>query len=223
MQLTKSLFQLISKFLAQRKIYLTRSLSFRQRPDKLAISFDFVRHTTLELCYEEIILKNIKGNVAELGVYKGEFSQKLNHLFSDRKIYLFDTFEGFDDKDIEIEKAQNFSDGKQDFSDTSIDLVMQQMTYPENCIIKKGFFPETAEGIDDRFCFVSLDTDLFEPIYQGLLFFYPKLEKGGYIFVHDFNNDGYKGTRHAVTKFCSENKISYVPIPDNSGTVIITK
>lgn len=223
MQLTKSLFQNISKILARRKIYLTRSLSFRQRPDKLPISFDFVRYTTLELCYEEIILKNIKGNVAELGVYKGEFSKKLNQLFSDRKIYLFDTFEGFDDKDIHIEKEQKFSDGKQDFSDTSIDLVMQKMTYPENCIIKKGFFPETAEGINDRFCFVSLDTDLYEPIYQGLLFFYPKLEKGGYIFVHDFNNDGYKGTRHAVTKFCTENNISYVPIPDNSGTVIITK
>ncbi len=223
MNITKTIFKIISKALASKKIYFTKSLSFRKWPEKLPISLDYVRHATLELCYEEIMAKKIKGNVAEVGVYKGDFSKKLNQLFTDRQLYLFDTFEGFNDKDIHTEQEQNFSDGKQDFSDTSIDLVMGKMPHPENCIIKKGFFPETAEDINDRFCFVSLDTDLYEPIYQGLVFFYPKLEKGGYIFVHDFNNVGYKGARQAVTKFCTENAISYVPIPDNSGTVIITK
>ena len=56
------------------------------------------------------------------------------------------------------------------------------MAHPDNCIVKQGFFPETATDVEDTFCFVSIDTDLYEPIYQGLKFFYPKLEKGGYIF-----------------------------------------
>jgi len=41
--------------------------------------------------------------------------------------------------------------------------------------------------------------------------------------VHDFNNSGYKGVREAVLEFCREKGISYVPIPDVCGTVIITK
>ena len=41
--------------------------------------------------------------------------------------------------------------------------------------------------------------------------------------VHDFNNLEYKGVREAVLEFCRENGISYVPIPDVAGTVIITK
>jgi O-methyltransferase len=70
---------------------------------------------------------------------------------------------------------------------------------------------------------VSLDTDLFEPVYQGLLFFYPKLVPGGYIFIHDFNNDAYKGAREAVEKFCREQKINYLPIPDLGGSAVIVK
>jgi O-methyltransferase len=41
--------------------------------------------------------------------------------------------------------------------------------------------------------------------------------------VHDFNNLNYKGVREAVLEFCREKGISYVPIPDIGGTVIITK
>ena len=71
--------------------------------------------------------------------------------------------------------------------------------------------------------FVSIDADLYEPIYAGLQFFYKYLVRGGYIFVHDFNNDNYKGARKAVEQFCEEQNISFTPIPDAAGSVIITK
>ena len=198
----------------------TYNSSFKQ---ELAYNLDFVRYTTLELCANEINLNNIEGNVAELGVYKGEFAKRLNQLFPDKKLYLFDTFEGFNAKDINIEKQKSFSSGEQDFSDTSVDLVLSKMKYPNNCIIKQGYFPESAVGVDDKFCFVSIDADLYEPILSGLQFFYPKLESKGYIFVHDFNNDLYKGAKKAVIEFCNANNIGYLPIPDSCGTAIITK
>lgn len=190
---------------------------------KLPINFDYVRYRTLELCAEEIVLKNVKGNIAEVGVYRGNFAEKMNLLFPEKKIYLFDTFEGFDQKDVELEKMNNFSPGNQNFSDTSVQLVLNKMRYKENAIVKKGFFPETAANLDDIFCFVSLDADLYQPIIEGLRFFYPKLQNGGYIFIHDFNNEEYKGARKAVMEFCDENNINYLPIPDNGGSAIISK
>lgn len=78
------------------------------------------------------------------------------------------------------------------------------MQHPEQCIIRKGYFPESAINTDDNFVLVSLDTDLFAPIYEGLNFFYPRLVKGGCIFIHDFNNDSYKGARKAVELFCKK-------------------
>ncbi len=77
--------------------------------------------------------------------------------------------------------------------------------------------------MNNTFRLVSLDADLYEPIYNGLKFFYPKLASGGYILIHDFNSDGYKGVREAVSKFCKEENIGYVPISDKCGTVILSK
>jgi O-methyltransferase len=220
----KSIYQPFAKLLAAKKLHLSKSLAYNSSfKQQLAYNLDFVRYTTLELCANEIKANNINGDIAELGVYKGEFAKRLNQLFSDKKLYLFDTFEGFDAKDIDTEKQKSFSNGEQDFSDTSVELVLNKMKFRDNCIVKKGYFPESAIGVDDKFCFVSIDADLYEPILSGLQFFYPKLQPRGYIFVHDFNNDLYKGAKKAVIEFCSDNNIGYLPIPDSCGSAIITK
>jgi len=97
------------------------------------------------------------------------------------------------------------------------------MEYKQNCIIKKGYFPDTAVEIDEIFSFVSIDCDLYEPIYNGLQYFYEKLSNGGYIMVHDYNSKEYTGVKKALRKFSEEKKISYFPLCDNVGSVVIMK
>lgn len=206
------------------KIFVGNSLDYLQRPRNIDKNYlDYVRLSTLELVSNEINKNALKGNVAELGVYKGKFARYINFYFPDRTLYLFDTFEGFDSRDVAKEKQKSFSSGEQDFSDTSIEMVMKLMPNPKKCQPVKGFFPESAKDIEDRFVFVSLDADLYEPIYNGLLYFYPRLARGGYIFIHDFNNDSYKGSRKAVEQFCSEQNINFVPLPDAGGSAVISK
>ena len=184
---------------------------------------DYIRLSTLELVSNQIEVSNLSGAVAELGVYKGKFARYINQYFPNRKLYLFDTFKGFDEVDIKTEQSNKFSHGDQDFSNTSVKNVLAIMPHPNQCIIKEGFFPETANGLEEKFAFVSIDTDLYDPIYNGLQYFDPRLVKGGYIFIHDFNNDAYLGAKQAVIKFCTENNISFVPLPDSCGSAIITK
>lgn len=186
-------------------------------------NFDYVRTSSLELIAEEIYDKKLTGNVAELGVFRGDYSKKINEVFSDKKLYLFDTFNGFDDKDTVIEKSKGFSEGSQDFTNTSIQLVLNKMKFSDNCIVKKGYFPETAKGLEDIFCFVSIDADLYKPIFEGLNYFFPRLVKGGYIFVHDYNNKEYSGAKSAVIDFCQAQGISYFPLCDVCGSVVIMK
>ncbi|GHV74508.1 hypothetical protein AGMMS49940_18100 [Spirochaetia bacterium] len=138
-------------------------------------------------------------------------------------MYLFDTFEGFDEKDVMVDVKNEYSRSRDDFSNTSLSLVLSKMKYPENCIIKKGYFPETAEGIDEQYVFVSIDVDLFQPIYNGLCYFYPRLKHGGYIFVYDYNYVPYSGTKEAVKKFSKEYGVSYFPLSDDSGSVVFIK
>ena len=220
----KGINYLLGDKLRKRHVFIGNSLDYLNRKRTLDNNyFDYIRLATLELVSNEIHHRKIEGNVAELGVYKGKFARYLNRYFPDRTLYLFDTFEGFNNQDVIREKKMDFSTGDQDFSDTSVETVLKSMPFPHMCKPVKGFFPDSASEISDTFAFVSLDTDLYDPLYAGLRFFYPKLAKGGYIFVHDFNNDAYKGARRAVEVFSEEEKISYVPIPDSCGSAIITK
>lgn len=141
---------------------------------------DAVRLGVLELCCREISENKVAGAAAELGVYKGDFAKKINEFLPDKKLYLFDTFEGFDQRDIDSEISKKFSDGKQDFSNTSVDLVLSKMKDRSKCVVKKGYFPETAKGLEDeQYSFVSIDADLYQPILDGLKYFFPRLTRGG--------------------------------------------
>jgi O-methyltransferase len=223
-RLAKGINYFFGKILQQRHIVVSGSLEYLNRKRKIDQNyFDNVRLSILELVSFEIYTNKLQGVVAELGVYKGKFARYINQYFPDRSLYLFDTFEGFDSRDLASERQQHLSSGDQDFSNTSIESVLQLMPHPEKCIPVMGFFPQSAKDVNDTFVFVSIDADLYEPIYSGLCFFYPRLAKGGYLFVHDFNNDNYKGSRKAVEQFCLEQNVGYVPIPDSAGSAIIVK
>lgn len=183
-----------------------------------------LRLAALKMIAREVHERGIEGAIAELGVYQGDFAVEMNRLFADRSIYLFDTFTGFDQRDVSIEEAEGFSRARiGNFEDTNMDMVRRRLPYPERAVFKAGYFPETASGIQERFAVVSLDADLYKPIYDGLRFFYPLLSRGGYVIIHDYNNSRFSGVRHAVRKFCEEQNVFVVPLSDLHGTGIISK
>ena len=225
-RIVRVLYRLSVRFWKKRRISLTQVLIKRDfvLPDSITKKRfpDIIRYSNLEICSEKINNNKLIGSVAELGVYKGEFSAYINKCFPERKLYLFDTFEGFDDNQFLIDK-KNYNIVKNVPFKTSISEVIEKMPFPDKCIIKKGVFRGIANDINDQFVFVSLDADLFDPIYLGLKFFYPKLVRGGYIFIHDYNNPDWPGAKEAVDKFCVENSINCVPVADAQGSAIITK
>lgn len=162
------------------------------------------RVAVMRLLSEQIYQLDIPGNVAELGVFRGEFSSLISAAFPDRKIHLFDTFEGFSEKDITIEASGNLSRAKTgDFSSTDIDSVLHVMPDPTRTVIHKGWFPDTFSDVtDETFCFVSLDADLYAPTAAALPLFYERLATGGVLLIHDVYSTQFSGCRKAVGEFC---------------------
>ena len=221
-------FRFVQRALRTMGLILTRDVVMLGRKRNLDVdqdfeTHDFVRISSLELLAQELNEAQIEGDCAEVGVYKGDFASVINRYFPSRRLYLFDTFGGFDHGDLAIDKARGHVGIDADFSDTSVAKVLKKMAHPANCIVKAGYFPETASDVDGKFCFVSLDTDLYKPTIDGLRFFYERLVAGGAIFVHDFNNVNYKGIRQAVTEFSSESGVRYLPMSDRCGTAIFFK
>ena len=188
-------------------------------------SWDYIRVCSLELVAEEIRNNSVKGCVAELGVYRGNFAKHIHSAFPDRNLYLFDTFEGFNEKDKRAEIDGGFSSAMEDFSDTTVDQVLKKIGNPNHVTVRAGYFPDSIQEPETResFAFVHIDADLYKPIYDGLKFFYPRLSPGGYIFVHDYNNQEYPGVKAAVKKYCRESGINCFPLVDPCGTAVLTK
>ena len=169
-------------------------------------------------------LDNDQTVVAEGGVFQGDFAKEINYCFPRNKLYLFDTFEGFDLRDINVEQRNSFSaENVGHLSYTSEDLVLSKLPYVEQAVIRKGYFPESAAGLEDlRFHFVNLDFDLYNPTLEGLKFFYPRLNKGCVLLLHDYFSNVYKGVRQAVSDY----EVKYgsfvkIPIGDHCSLCII--
>lgn len=188
---------------------------------------DYVRTKTLELVADEIEEQKIPGAVAELGVFRGEFARCINAVFPDRELYLFDTFEGFSNKeaDQEMNKGSCTEVFVDAFKNTDMSAVLGKMEYPDKIVLKKGYFPQTAENLDLQFAFVSLDVDFEESTLNGLEYFYPRLSEGGYLFIHDYNYGYFDCVKKAIKKFEERHRIRLckVPICDSIGTLVITK
>ncbi|MBQ8261058.1 MAG: class I SAM-dependent methyltransferase [Lachnospiraceae bacterium] len=185
------------------------------------------RLCALETTAREIYYNKVEGAIAECGVYKGWFANYMSRFMPDRKFYLFDTFSGFDERDID-EKEKNYSAEFRktpNFHDTSVEIALNNIAWRANTIVRKGYFPDTAAGLEDeRFAFVSLDTDLYKPILAGLEFFYPRMNPGGVIFVDDLGHKDLLGVREAVVEFCKKEKIGYISAFDGiDATAIIVK
>lgn len=195
--------------------------------DQLTYWSDYFRYRSFELAANEILRSGIEGACAEVGVFEGSFSRLINAKFSDRKLYLFDTFSSFDDAEFAHEvSAENCdSDFIDIFKNTSVERVMGRMPFLDKCIFKVGFFPDTAKGLEcEKFAFVSLDVDFERSTLEGLKFFYPRMSNGGIIFVHDYNS-GLNGVKKAVDSYERDYGIhlAKMPIADCGGSLIIYK
>ena len=183
------------------------------------------RKSSLEKISAILTEKNIPGAVAELGVYRGDFAKVINSVFPDRKFYLFDTFEGFPETDLNYEITHGLlrnDIGK--LANTSVDYVLNKMPYREKCIIRKGYFPDTAVGLEnEQYAFVNIDVDLYKPIMAGLEYFWPRMVENGYIFVHDYFSFSYDGAQKAINEFAEKNNVGFIPIGDTLSVAFVKK
>lgn len=173
---------------------------------------------------KEIYRRGLRGAVAEAGVFQGDFASLINANFADRKLYLFDTFTGFDDRDLAVEDGYGADPSRGDyFRQTSIGLVMSKMSHPEKVVIRQGYVPETFQGLEEEFCFVNLDMDLYQPTLAALEWFWPRMVRGGVVLIHDyFDETGtYPNLKKAVIKFTEENGTVSIPIGDNLSIALI--
>jgi O-methyltransferase len=179
---------------------------------------DPIRDMTVELALETIDREGIAGDMAELGVYRGEMALLYHNVLPSKKLFLFDTFTGFPKQDLDVSEDNRFSD-------TSVEDVKSRFGDTTNVLFRPGYFPQTISGMENCcFCFVMLDADLYNPTKAGLEFFYPRMSKGGYVFLHDYTSyESNQAVSRAAGEFLADKPEMVIEIPDTWGSALFRK
>lgn len=208
-----------AKLRISQRLIRTPLWSERERLPETELDNDYVRLKTLEAVCRR--LEDVPGAAAELGVYRGGFARCINALLPERTLYLYDSFEGFAE-----EEAAGYGEGfVAAHKNTAAACALSSLPHPERAVIREGIFPQTAEGLEERFALVSLDVDLEESTLAGLRYFFPRLEPGGCLLLHDYDNPKLPGVRRAVERYEAERgeRLRAVPLCDVNGTLVICK
>ena len=188
----------------------------------------------------EYIVKNkIPGDFVECGVWKGGSCMIMAmalELFEDtnRKIYLYDTYEGMPKPTEEdviswngrsvLEKWEEDKSGKKDnFGSWAVGLEevkanISNCNYPEdNFIFVPGDVSETLKEIKpDKIALLRLDTDWYASTVLELEILYPVLVERGALIIDDYGH--FDGARKAVDEYF-QNRTIFLSRIDYTGRV----
>jgi hypothetical protein len=139
------------------------------------------------------------GVVVECGVGTG-FTLSVITKISDKKIYAFDSFEGFPNQTSKHDHKNMpnvLKFNKWHYKLMTVDLVKQNLInndikaedIEKKIVFRKGFFPNSFQGFDEEISFLHLDVDLYNSYKDCLEFFYPKLKKGGIVTFDEYYKD----------------------------------
>jgi O-methyltransferase len=158
-------------------------------------------------------VNSVKGEVAELGCYKGGSAKLLAKAINNsRRVHVFDTFDGvpaeLTDPDVDYVMNDhphlniNWAGGKYQGGEWSASY-NDVVNFLRDCpaiIIHKGMVPDSLRVVaDENFCFVYMDMDIYGPTMAALEFFWGRLNSQGVIMIDDYGH--LQGVTDAVNQF----------------------
>ena len=185
-------------------------------------------------CFE--LFKNVldvKGSIIECGVYRGFtlmswslFSAILEPVNLTRRIYGFDTFEGFpsvSEKDKtrlrDVKPEELASDSYDELSEIiKVFDSNRYLGHINKVELIKGKAEETIPKFieNNKHLVVSilfLDFDLYEPTKVAIENFYPRIPKGGIIAFDELDNPLWPGETRAMLEFSLDGRLDIKRLP----------
>lgn len=176
------------------------------------------RLVTLIRACDYVLKNNIEGSFVECGVWKGGSSLLIadylyNNNAADRKLYMYDTFEGMsaptkDDVQYDGQLAEDMLKRGEVVCYSPFDEVVQTMKKSSftNFEMIKGKVEETIPAVlPEKIALLRLDTDWYESTKHELVHLFPLVERGGIIIIDDYG--WWDGAKKAVDEYITENNL----------------
>ena len=153
--------------------------------------------------------QHIPGDIVECGSYKGGsgilMGLLLEELGSDKKIHLFDSFDGLPEPDADHDKGYKRGQFKSNYDKLSV--IIKELNLENRITLHKGWFSDTVPVfIANESPTISLfhvDCDLYNSTMDCFPSLYPLVSEGGAVVLDDFN-DGGRGEKKAIAQVITE-------------------
>lgn len=168
------------------------------------------------------------GNIVECGCWRGlsayQIATSLKNARFLNKFYLFDSFEGlseFQQYDIPGWGIKDTEKRRKQFA-CPLDTVKDNLKEFDFIDYKKGWIPARFHEVsDEKFVFVHIDVDLYQPIKDSLEFFYDRTLRNGIIVFDDYGYVQFPGAKKAIDEFISKYKETFfLPLPSGQAFLI---
>lgn len=155
--------------------------------------------------FETTLARGVAGDVVELGCYVGTTSVFLAKRLkdTDRKLYLFDSFEGLPPKTHQDDSPAGLQFKAGELLATKKQLIrnLKQANVPMP-VIKKAWFSDLIDSdMPRQIAFAFLDGDYYGSISDSLRVITPRLTPGATIIVDDYANEALPGAAKATDEW----------------------
>lgn len=160
------------------------------------------------------------GDMAECGTYTGASAWLLAEravAHGDTHVHLFDSFEGLSTPG----EADGSFWSRGDLTASEQQLRQNLSSFGSIVHVYKGWIPERFDEVADRtFSFVHIDVDLYQPSWDSLEFFYPRVPPGGIIVSDDYGFSTCPGAKGALDEFVADKPEKVVQVPTGQAFIV---
>jgi len=166
-----------------------------------------------------LVENKIPGDIVECGVWRGGSMKLSAHVLlalgvTDRKLFLYDTFEGMTEPDPEVDVDASGNKAANDWLEVQrrgvkwsyapveeVRDVIAGSGYPmDKVVFVKGPVEDTIPAtVPDRISLLRLDTDWYSSTKHEIEHLYPRLSTHGVLLLDDYGH--YQGARRAIDEY----------------------
>jgi O-methyltransferase len=177
----------------------------------------FQRLNNIQMCVEDVLKRDIKGDLIEAGVWRGGASIFMTAILkaysvTDRRVFVADSFDG-----LPIPNAEKYPKDAESvlYKTRGLAVSMEEVQsnfrrygiLDEQVCFLKGWFKDTLPTVpSSQLAVIRLDGDMYESTMDGFVNLYPKLSVGGYLIVDDYG--ALESCKAAVDDYRRDHKIT---------------
>ena len=160
-------------------------------------------------------MKKLKGDILDIGCMKGGVGILLSFINKNGRVMLFDTFEGFLDKENlhknNVFKFEGLNELKKIIKKYKL----------KNSFVYKKYFPNELKNLNiKKIKLCHIDVNTYKSTKKCFYYVKNKIVKNGIIIFDDYGSPNYLDTRKIIDKFFKNKKEYIFQIPTGQALII---